>query len=337
MSFEEDHNDAESSATENFRESINKFTFTTPCQPQVDPAVTTADSSKQLLTLRRSSRVAASVTSGRSVVRRDSHALSLPLSRKGKRKAPDASLSKDAVKKLKRGYAPPEAYSHLSPLTDCLAYGLDVVFCGINPGYMSAQRGHHFAHPTNHFWKCLYHSGFTSRLLPPSEDHSLPEKFNIGLTDLVDRPSTEASELSSSERVSSVPILLNKLALHRPRFLCLVGKSNWEVVQKALVQMSTGPSKASRSSGTSKASRASANNTGLQPFKLCYPAIAGPSTSANISETLLFVVSSTSGRVVQYKLSDKVKLFTQLKSLVDQPRSELNTSEMKCITMSHDP
>ncbi|KAG1815018.1 uracil-DNA glycosylase-like protein, partial [Suillus subaureus] len=208
----------------------------------------------------------------------------------------------------------------------------------LSPGYMSAQKGHHFAHPSNHFWKCLHQSGFTPRLLPPSEDSSLPQTFNIGLTDLVDRPSTEASELSSSERVSSVPILLSKLALHRPRFLCLVGISNWEILQKALLQMSwtTGPSKASGSPGTSKASQASAKNIGLQPFKLRY---SGPvsDTSANISETLLFVVPSTSGLVTQYQLPAKVKFFAQLKSLVDQPPSELDTSEMKCIAVPHNP
>lgn len=68
----------------------------------------------------------------------------------------------------------------------------------VSPGYMSAQKGHHFANPTNHFWKCLHQSGmstpnielkdldprllgFTSWLLSPSEDHSLPASFNIGL------------------------------------------------------------------------------------------------------------------------------------------------------------
>ncbi|KAG2340241.1 DNA glycosylase [Suillus weaverae] len=338
MSFEEDRNDGQPSVTEKFRESVTKFTFSTPCQPQLDPAVATVHSS-ELPTLRRSSRVAAVVTSRKLEIDCNVHPSSLTSPGKGKRKAPDTKLSKSAAKKLKRGYAPPEAYAHLSPLTDYLAYGLDVVFCGINPGYMSAQRGHHFAHPSNHFWKCLHQSGFTPRLLPPSEDSSLPKTFNIGLTDLVDRPSTEASELSSSERVSSVPILLSKLALHRPRFLCLVGISNWEILQKALLQMTTRPSKASGSPSASKASRASAKNIGLQPFKLCYSAIAGPvsDTSANINETLLFVVPSTSGLVTQYQLPAKVKFFAQLKSLIDQPLSELDTSEMKCIAVPHDP
>ncbi|KAG2152632.1 DNA glycosylase [Suillus bovinus] len=344
MSFEEDCNDTDRdvSGTKKFQESIAKFTFSTPHQIQLDPAVTTVHSSElPTLKLRRSFRVAAAVKSRKLEIKChvDSDALSSTSPGKGKRKAPNAILSKNATKKLKRGYAPPEAYAHLSPLTDYLAYGLDVVFCGINPGRESAKRGHHFAHPSNHFWKCLHQSGFTPRLLPPSEDSSLPNTFNIGLTDLVDRPSSEASELSSSERVSSVPILLNKLALHRPRFLCLVGISNWEILQKVLLQMTTGPSKASGSPGTSKAPQASAKNIGLQPFKLCYSTIADPlsDTSSNINETLLFVVPSTSGLVTQYQLPDKVKLFAQLKSLVDQPPSELDTSEMKCIAVSHDP
>lgn len=337
MSYEEDRNDGEASVTDKFRESVSKFTFSTACQPQLGPAVATVHSS-ELPTLRHSSRVTAVATSRKLEIKCDVDTLSSRSPGKGKRKAPNASLSKNAAKKLKRGYAPPEAYAHLSPLTDYLVYGLDVVFCGINPGCMSAQRGHHFAHPSNHFWKCLHQSGFTPRLLPPSEDSSLPKTFNIGLTDLVDRPSTEASELSSSERASSVPILLSKLALHRPRFLCLVGISNWEILQKALLQMTTGPYKASGSPVASKASRALAKNVGLQPFKLCYSTIAGPvsDTSAKISETLLFVVPSTSGLVTQYQLPAKVKLFAQLKSLVDQSPSELDTSEMKCIAVPHD-
>ncbi|OJA10740.1 hypothetical protein AZE42_07270 [Rhizopogon vesiculosus] len=310
MSLKEEHDD-EDLVTERFKASLSKFIFSTP-------SVTAQDNSSEVPNSRRSVRAA---TSQNLVVKPD--VLPSP-SRKGKRKASDGSPSKNSTKKLKRGYAPPETYAHLSPLTDYLTYGLDVVFCGINPGYMSAQRGHHFANPTNHFWKCLHQSGFTSRLLPPSEDYCLPVSFNIGLTNLVDRPSAEASELSSSERISSVPVLLAKLALHRPRFLCLVGTSNWDVVRKALLSMSTGPS-----------SRAATKNVGLQPFKICYPPMAGPSsdTSADTNETLLFVVPSTSGRVVQYQLPDKIELFSELKKLVDKPSSEIDTSEMKHITV----
>lgn len=124
MSFEEDRNDGDASVTEKFRESISKFTLiSTPCQPQLDSAVATVHSSE----LRRSFRVAAAVKSRKPEVKCHVDALSSTSPGKGKRKAPNASLSKNAAKKLKRGYAPPEAYAHLSPLTDYLAYGLDGV------------------------------------------------------------------------------------------------------------------------------------------------------------------------------------------------------------------
>jgi hypothetical protein len=100
--------------TETFRESISKFKFSTP-------SITAPGDSS----LRRSVRVATTAASPKLVVNHD--VVPSPTPAKGKRKAPDGSPSKNAVKKLKRGYAPPETYAHLSSLTDCLAHGLDGV------------------------------------------------------------------------------------------------------------------------------------------------------------------------------------------------------------------
>jgi len=44
-----------------------------------------------------------------------------------------------------------------------------VLFVGINPGLYSAATGWHFARPGNRFWPALHASGFTPRLLRPSE------------------------------------------------------------------------------------------------------------------------------------------------------------------------
>ena len=49
----------------------------------------------------------------------------------------------------------------------------------INPGLWSGAVGHHFARPGNRFWKALHGSGFTGRLLAPSEDAQLLER-NLG-------------------------------------------------------------------------------------------------------------------------------------------------------------
>ncbi|KAI0258381.1 hypothetical protein BC834DRAFT_82436 [Gloeopeniophorella convolvens] len=103
-----------------------------------------------------------------------------------------------------------------------------------SPGHMSAVRGHHYANPTNHFWHCLHLSGFTPRLLPASEDHTLPAQYNLGLTNLVARPSAAEAELSAQDMADGVPVLLAKLARLRPRVLCFVGKGIWLHVERAL-------------------------------------------------------------------------------------------------------
>ncbi|KAI6025543.1 uracil-DNA glycosylase-like protein [Pisolithus marmoratus] len=245
-------------------------------------------------------------------------------------------------KKPKRGYTDPEVYAHFHPLQDYLQENLDVIFCGINPGYMSAQTGHHFANPTNHFWRCLYRSGLTSILLSPSEDYSLPERYNLGLTNIVDRPSAEAAETSISEMKAAVPVLLGKISRYRPRFVCFVGMGIWTVVRKALLRMQRSPGSSATGSqvegngeqkarkdlqGDERGSQQEKDYPGLQSYKLVHPAGAGKLTS----ETFLFVVPSTSGRVVRYqvrKFSDKISYFSELHELLRKPQSAIGTHDM---------
>jgi TDG/mug DNA glycosylase family protein len=84
------------------------------------------------------------------------------------------------------------------PLRDVVRPGLRVLFCGINPSIVSAERGHHYARPGNRFWRALHESGFTPRLMRPDEDGDLPA-YGIGLTNVADRPTRAASELSDDE------------------------------------------------------------------------------------------------------------------------------------------
>ena len=58
-------------------------------------------------------------------------------------------------------------------ISDILAPGLRVVFCGINPGKSSAHTGYHFAHPGNRFWKVIHQAGFTEKQLLPEEEMQL--------------------------------------------------------------------------------------------------------------------------------------------------------------------
>ncbi|KAG7097624.1 hypothetical protein E1B28_004957 [Marasmius oreades] len=159
-------------------------------------------------------------------------------------------------KKQRQGYAPPEKYAHLDKLTDRLQGGLDVLFCGINPGVKSAEIGLHFGHRNNRFWRCLHQSGFTPTTLPPSAGPSLPEQSNIGLTDLVERPTSKEDELSRDEKIAAVPSFLNKIALFRPRIVCFIGLEIARIVRKRAIPGYTCPSRPSsptKRSGSLKA------------------------------------------------------------------------------------
>jgi double-stranded uracil-DNA glycosylase len=107
-------------------------------------------------------------------------------------------------------------------IPDVLGPDLDIAFVGINPGLWSGAVGHHFARPGNRFWKALYGSGFTDRLLAPNEDATLLER-NLGLTNLVARTTARADELSADEIRRGARELEERFAPLRPRFVAILG------------------------------------------------------------------------------------------------------------------
>ncbi|KAF9921098.1 hypothetical protein FBU30_008906 [Linnemannia zychae] len=129
------------------------------------------------------------------------------------------------------GYASPATYAHLDYVPDIIDYDLDVLFVGINPGVRTSERGHHYSGLNNHFWPCLSESG----LLPPGvrlgpeDDQSLPALTNMGLTNLIDRPSRMGNELSDAECRAAAPNLTAKIKKYRPRFVCFVSKQAWDM------------------------------------------------------------------------------------------------------------
>ncbi|MFI9289224.1 G/U mismatch-specific DNA glycosylase [Streptomyces werraensis] len=105
---------------------------------------------------------------------------------------------------------------------DVVADGLRVLFCGINPGLMTAATGHHFARPGNRFWPALHRSGFTPRLLPPSEQRELLS-YGLGITNVVARATARADELTAEEYREGGRELAVKVARLRPRWLAVLG------------------------------------------------------------------------------------------------------------------
>lgn len=107
-------------------------------------------------------------------------------------------------------------------IADVSAPGLNVLFAGINPSLYSAATGHHFARPGNRFWPALHMSGFTPRLLRPDEQQLLLG-FGLGITNLVDRATARADELSTRELTDGGRALAGKVAALRPQWLAVVG------------------------------------------------------------------------------------------------------------------
>jgi TDG/mug DNA glycosylase family protein len=103
-----------------------------------------------------------------------------------------------------------------------MAPGLDVVFCGINPGLYSAAVGYHFARPGNRFWPVLHGAGFTERRLDPSEQLLLLES-RCGITNLVARTTAAASELDDEEMRDGAASLEERMHEYRPRVLAVLG------------------------------------------------------------------------------------------------------------------
>jgi TDG/mug DNA glycosylase family protein len=110
------------------------------------------------------------------------------------------------------------------PMPDVVAPGLRVLFCGINPSVYSVVVGHHFARPGNRFWKALHASGFTDRLLSPDEDQKLLD-YGCGVTNVVDRSTVAAAELSPAELAEGGQQLEKKVVRLEPRWLAVLGIS----------------------------------------------------------------------------------------------------------------
>ena len=105
---------------------------------------------------------------------------------------------------------------------DLIGPGLTVLFCGINPGLYSAAVGHHFARPGNRFWPAIHQAGFTDEQLSPTAERELLD-FGYGITNLVNRATTAADELSPQELRTGGRRVVAKVEKYYPRFLAVIG------------------------------------------------------------------------------------------------------------------
>jgi TDG/mug DNA glycosylase family protein len=108
-----------------------------------------------------------------------------------------------------------------SAVPDVLAPHLACVFCGINPGRVSAAAAAHFANPRNDFWRLLHDAGFTPRLLLPSEQFELLD-YGLGVTNAAYRTTPGSGDLRRGD--FDRPRLERIARELRPRVIAFVGK-----------------------------------------------------------------------------------------------------------------
>jgi TDG/mug DNA glycosylase family protein len=97
-----------------------------------------------------------------------------------------------------------------------------ILFVGINPSLASARVGHHFAGPGNPFYRLLHAAGFVPGPLTFVDDVRLPE-FGLALTNIAERATREASELTADDYTRGRRRLARTIATIRPAVVAFVG------------------------------------------------------------------------------------------------------------------
>src|SRR5262249_27557362 len=109
---------------------------------------------------------------------------------------------------------------------DVIAPDLKLLLVGINPGLYTAAIGHHFGRPGNRFWPTLHQAGFTPRQLSPFEENELLD-HGIGITNIVNRATARADELTDEELREGAALLAEKVKHFRPRVLAFLGVTSY--------------------------------------------------------------------------------------------------------------
>lgn len=110
----------------------------------------------------------------------------------------------------------------LPPLRDVIRRPVRVLLVGINPGVRSSRLGHHFAGPSNRFWKLLYESRLLLEPIGFADDHRLPE-FGFGITNLIPRPTPGIDTLKPEEYLAGAKTLRRKIRRVKPEMVAFVG------------------------------------------------------------------------------------------------------------------
>ena len=110
----------------------------------------------------------------------------------------------------------------LPPLRDRIRPPVRLLLVGINPGIRSSQVGHHFAGPSNRFWKLLYESGLVPGPIGFADDVRLHE-WGFGITNLIPRPTSGIDTLRPEEYLAGAKMLRRKIRRLKPEVVAFIG------------------------------------------------------------------------------------------------------------------
>jgi TDG/mug DNA glycosylase family protein len=108
------------------------------------------------------------------------------------------------------------------------AEGLRLLFVGINPGLWTAATQTHFAHPVNRFYPALLRAGIIERPIDPAAGMTEADRAHltsrgIGITNVVNRATARAAELSDDELRAGGTRLVELVERVGPRVVALAG------------------------------------------------------------------------------------------------------------------
>lgn len=109
-------------------------------------------------------------------------------------------------------------------LPDRVGPGMGLLLVGLNPSPAAATTGVGFAGPGNRFWPAALASGLATVDRDPD---ALLRRRRVGMTDLVARTTSRASELSAQEYRDGLAQLERLVRWLEPGVVCFVGLSGW--------------------------------------------------------------------------------------------------------------
>jgi double-stranded uracil-DNA glycosylase len=109
-------------------------------------------------------------------------------------------------------------------LSDTVGPGMRLLVCGLNPSVYAADFGVGYARPGNRFWPAARAAG----LVECDRDAiDALTRHGVGMTDLVKRATTGASELTAAEYRDGAARVERLVRWLRPRAVCFVGLAGW--------------------------------------------------------------------------------------------------------------